>query len=41
MAVANKLLQQKNQPPKLAKIHPKDALGLVDYAGKLLANSDG
>jgi hypothetical protein len=37
MAVENKLLQQKNQPPKLAKIHPKNALGLVDYRGKLLA----
>jgi hypothetical protein len=41
MAVENKLLQKKNQPQKLAKIHPKDALGLVDYTRKFLANSDG
>ena len=39
--VVKKLLQQKNKPPKLAKTPPKrDVLGLVNYASKLLANSD-
>jgi hypothetical protein len=41
MSIEKKNYNRKISYQSLQKIHPKDALGLVDYAGKFLANYDG